>query len=272
MYHRIADVPEQQDRHRLAVSPEEFARQMGYLHRAGYSCLPLSEVVRGSSAKQRRGSRCFALTFDDGYADFYTSAYPILHRYGFTATIFLVAERVGLRSDWEGQKDGAAADLLSWKEIRQLARWGIGFGSHTLTHPRLTRLNAQEADHEIADSKALIEEQLGRRIDLFSYPFGASNARLQEIVSENGYAAAFGVDRGRYGCFHQWRTQCQSHESFWSFYWKTHGGYQRVVWLREQSPLGRPLRSVIRAFRRGAASGIQMQAGDSPANRGMVDD
>jgi peptidoglycan/xylan/chitin deacetylase (PgdA/CDA1 family) len=271
MYHRIADVPQQQDRRRLAVSPEEFEWQMGYLQRAGYSCLSLAEVVQGYRTNQRRSQRRFVLTFDDGYADFYSHAYPILHRYGFTATVFLVAERVGFRSDWEGQNGDAAADLLSWDEIRQLAEWGIDFGSHTLTHPRLTRLSSQEATHEIENSKAIIGERLGRKIELFSYPFGASNVRLQQIVSKSGYAAAFAVDRGLYRPFHQWRVQCQSHESVWSFYWKTHGWYQRVIWLREQSSI-KHLRGVIRAFRHGATPRRELRAGSPPAIGGTVDD
>jgi peptidoglycan/xylan/chitin deacetylase (PgdA/CDA1 family) len=228
--------------------------------------------VQGCDTAQRQSQRRFVLTFDDGYADFNAQAYPILHRYGFTATVFLVAERMGLRSDWEGQNGDAAADLLSWDEIRQLAKSGIDFGSHTLTHPRLTRLSTREAVHEIARSKSLIEEQLKRKIDLFSYPFGASNARLQQIVCESGYAAGFGVDRGRANPFHQWRVQCQRHESFWSFYWKTQGWYQRIVWLREQSIIGHLLRSVIRAFRHRVVPNCESQDGRPHTIRGIADD
>jgi peptidoglycan/xylan/chitin deacetylase (PgdA/CDA1 family) len=272
MYHRISEIPEQQDRRHLAVSPREFEWQMCYLRRAGYTCLRLSDVARDFATEHRQSHRTFALTFDDGYTDFYAHAYPILYRYGFTATVFLVAERVGLRSNWEGQDGDSAADLLSWDQIRQLAKWGIDFGSHTLTHPRLTRLNGHGAMREISHSKSIIESQLGCGIDLFSYPFGASNERLQQIVSESGYAAAFGVDRGRSGPFNRWRIQCQSHESFWSFYWKTHGWHQRVTWLREQSPVGNLLRGIVRPFQHGFTLNPESRVGRPHTIRGIVDD
>jgi peptidoglycan/xylan/chitin deacetylase (PgdA/CDA1 family) len=249
LYHRIAQLPEQHDPLGLAVLPELFEQQMVYLQQAGYQCLSLGEAVRRWRDGLAQPSKSFVLTFDDGYQDLYTNAWPVLERYGFTATVFLVTGRAGHESDWKGQTGPSAAPLLSWKEVRELSRLGLDFGSHTLSHPRLTSLDDEQAMCEILQSKAMIEDRSGVKIDLFSYPYSDFDNRIQRMVAESGYIAACGGDQGAWGLFNLWRAQCVNNEDWRSFSWKARGWHHRLIWLREQSCLGRPLRHIVRTFR-----------------------
>lgn len=242
MYHQIAQIPAQHDLLGLTLPPQLFEQQMAYLHRAGYRSLGLDEAIRYWQKGRREPRKSFVLTFDDGYRDVYTNVWPILDRFGFTATIFLVVGRVGCQSDW----DEHAAPLLSWAEVRELAHSGFTFGSHTLTHPQLPRLDDKQVAREIRQSKAIMEDQLGVEVNLFSYPYTNSDLRIQRMVTESGYIAACGGDRGAWGLFNLWRAECVSKESRLSFALKADGWYHRLIWLREQSLLGRLLVRVYR--------------------------
>lgn len=249
LYHQIAQVPKQYDPLGLAVPPRLFEQQMAYLYRAGYRCLGLGEAVKYLRERKRQPRKSFVLTFDDGYQDLYYNVWPILDRFGFTATIFLVVGRAGCESDWEGQRGPSAAPLLSWTEARELAHIGFAFGSHTLTHPRLTLLDDKQAVREIQHSKAIMEDHLGVKVELFSYPYANFDARIQDMVAESGYIAACGTDRGAWGPFNLWRAHCASNGSRLSFALKADGWHHKLVWLREQSLLGRPLVRVFRCLR-----------------------
>lgn len=137
LYHRIAQISDQHDPKGLTVSPQQFERQMVSLHHAGYRCISLVDAVNSIREGLRLPRKSFVLTFDDGYQDLYDNVWPILDRYGFTATIFLVAGSIGCLSNWGGQTGPSAAPLMSWAEVQELARRGLSFGSHTLTHRRL---------------------------------------------------------------------------------------------------------------------------------------
>ena len=249
LYHQIAQVPEQNDPKELAVPPQLFERQMAYLHRAGYRCLDLEQTVRYWQEGLNPPKKGFVLTFDDGYQNLYFNMWPILDRFGFTATIFLVAGRVGCQSDWEGQSGPFSAPLLSWAEARELTKAGFTFGSHTLSHPQLTLLNDQQVEHELRHSKAIIEDHLGATVELCAYPYGKFDARVQRMARESGYTAACGIDRGTWGLFNLWRVGCMRKDNMLLFALKTSGWTYRRVWLREETPLGPPLARALRYIR-----------------------
>jgi peptidoglycan/xylan/chitin deacetylase (PgdA/CDA1 family) len=127
-YHQVTGADSPKDPAGLAMSAGQFAFQMRYLFSHGYRCLSLMEILRPLENKSLQRKRTFVLTFDDGYEDFLTQAYPILRRHGFTATVFLVTDRVGECSDWQGE---AGTPLLSWEQVKALHRDGVSFGSHT---------------------------------------------------------------------------------------------------------------------------------------------
>jgi len=240
-YHQITKDDSPKDPSGFAVSVRQFERQMRYLHDHGYCCVPLMELLRPSRNKPSRRKRTFALTFDDGYEDFLTQAYPVLRRYGFTATVFLVTDRVGAQSDWEGEM---GTPLLTWEQVQALHEDGISFGSHSCTHPWLTRLSNEQLGHELIASKERMEAELGQEIPLLAYPYGESNSEIQRMAMAAGYRAACGMDRGRRGRFNLWRCLCHTDDSLLTFILKLTRWYRYPGWLREETVVGQFLREV----------------------------
>lgn len=249
MYHQVAEVPRKLDPLGLAVSPGQFEQQMGYLVRNGYSCLTLHEAVKYFRKVGRAPAKSFVLTFDDGYQDVHSNACPILEKYGFTATVFLVAGRMGSPSNWWGQEGAHSGLLMSWAEARDLARRGFVLGSHTLSHPWFSQLEDQSAFDEIRNSRALLQDKLDMQIDFFSYPYSDSDARIERLVESAGYTAACAGDSGPWNIFHLWRVPCLRNDTARSFALKANGWYHRLIALRESTP-GRLLRRSVRRFRR----------------------
>jgi len=164
---------------KLSVSPESFARQMEFLHKNHYNVVPLVKVLSYIQKKEKPPRNTIAITFDDGYDNNYQYAYPLLKKYNMPAAIFIIVNSVG--------KPG----FLSWKEIREMSDSGIiTIGSHTMTHLWLLGSDVPAIKKEIADSKAILEKKLGKRVDLFCYPMGAFNARSKKAVEDAGYACA----------------------------------------------------------------------------------
>lgn len=245
MYHQIDTVPPEHDPYRLAVTPDLFARQMTYLHTNGYRCLSLAEAVNCWQRREREPAKCFVLTFDDGYRDIFTTVYPILCQFGFTASVFLVTGQVGDESQWEGQ---TRYPLLSWDEVRLLHQNGFTFGSHTLSHRRLSSLPDHEACTELQESRAAIGQALKTSIDFLSYPYGDFDARIQDIAAACGYQAACGVSRGDWGLFNVWRATCSGSDPFLAYQTKARGWYRYKFQARQNRLIGRPLRRIKRAL------------------------
>ncbi len=132
------------------------------------------------------------LTFDDGYESVYTHAFPILERFGFSATIFLISGWVGKKNLWDANW-GRQFKHLSWLQIEELKSFGFNFGSHTVNHPDLTKLNQKEVEYELINSKNLIEDKLGERVLFLSYPFGRYNQKVKRIAQKTGYRYAFTI-------------------------------------------------------------------------------
>jgi len=167
-----------------SVSDENFEYQMAFLKRHKFNVVSLSEVVKAINEKRSLPHNSVAITFDDGYADNYKHAFPILKKYGFPATIFVVAHLVG--------REG----YLTWAQIQEMERSGIDFGSHTLWHPYLPDLTCDQQKKEIAGSKFFIESHLGHPIHHFSYPSGGFNDDSKSLVREAGYMSACTTNRG----------------------------------------------------------------------------
>ena len=179
-FHAIDDRPSV-----IAFSPRLFERGMADLHRAGYRTLSLLQLVDCLRRGVSLPDRSLALTFDDGYQSVYEHAFPILQRYGFSATVFLTVGRS--RNTMASQRLPSMCErsMLSWGEIREMERWGIECGAHTLTHPDLTRLPLKRAESEICESKAIIEDALSAPAASFAYPYGRYDDRCRELVSHH---------------------------------------------------------------------------------------
>jgi peptidoglycan/xylan/chitin deacetylase (PgdA/CDA1 family) len=169
---------------------------MGYLAAHAYRVITLEALYGALGSGTELPRRCVVLTFDDGFADNYHHAYPILQRFGFPATIFLTVGFIGMDALPVLSGVSRSAPPLSWEQVDEMGRHGIVFGSHTLTHPSLSRLSPPEAVKEIVESKRLLEERIGQQAAFFCYPKGDLNAGVKQVVRQAGYRAACGTNPG----------------------------------------------------------------------------
>jgi GT2 family glycosyltransferase/peptidoglycan/xylan/chitin deacetylase (PgdA/CDA1 family) len=144
-------------------------------------------------------SREVALTFDDGYEDFYFNVFPRMEDFGLKPLIFLVVDRIGQTNRWDRIRSAPARRLLSLAQIREMSHRGVQFGSHSMTHASLPQLSYGELRREVTDSKSALEDLLGREVSTFAYPYGAHDERVRAAVAEAGYKLAFST---RWGLHH----------------------------------------------------------------------
>jgi peptidoglycan/xylan/chitin deacetylase (PgdA/CDA1 family) len=171
----------------IRLSRVQFRQQVRALQRAGIRGMSLGED-RGQQG--RAAGRLPALTFDDGFADFATAAWPVLREAGFGATIFLVTGRPGSDNAWLGQPRWAPrVPLLSRGEVRRLAREGVEFGSHTVSYLCLAEAPPDVAATELALSRQAIEAATGAPCRFFAYPYGPVTPTLRFQVAECHSAA-----------------------------------------------------------------------------------
>ncbi len=170
----------------VSTSPGIFQAQMRHLSESNFNVISFGEVVAHINEGRPLSAKTVAITFDDGYENVYTEAFPVLQQYGFTATVFLIADYCGKYNDWPSNMPSIErSPLLSWREVREMRKHGIEFGAHTLTHPDLTRLNESQADYEIKHSKDKIQEHLGEEVKVFAYPYGKYNRRIRETAQRH---------------------------------------------------------------------------------------
>jgi peptidoglycan/xylan/chitin deacetylase (PgdA/CDA1 family) len=186
MYHYIRVNPDARDRagYALSVTPTEFHNQMAYLARNHFNVIPLSRAVAAIRSYQSLPPRSVVLTFDDGYADFYTTAIREMAHYGFTATNYVVPGRVG------------QASFMSWSQVVAADRMGFTIGAHTMHHVALTRLRSSSAVWEMSESKRQLEGVLGHPVTEFAYPYGNFNGYLAGRARAMGFESAAATTPG----------------------------------------------------------------------------
>jgi peptidoglycan/xylan/chitin deacetylase (PgdA/CDA1 family)/glycosyltransferase involved in cell wall biosynthesis len=190
MYHHVAPTGSPKFT-RWRVTPEAFEDQLRCLQDAGAYSITLEGWRTAMIAKTPLPGKPVLITFDDGYLDFATYAWPLLKRYGFSATVFIVADFVGKTNRWDSIFDyGEDLPLLNWKQIEQLHAEGVEFGSHTLSHRPLTSLSVAEIIREGSQSRAIMERELGIPITTFAYPYGDLDPLVQYLIGTCGYDVA----------------------------------------------------------------------------------
>jgi len=199
MYHMIREAIPGKKFNSLRVSPEAFEAQIKYLYDNEWKSYTMSEAM---AQKNSLPIKSVVITFDDGYRDNLTNALPILKKYGFKATIYLVNDRHD--RDWSGYRkaknEGAGLKdepKLSDDEVRELLDSGlIEIGAHTLTHANLNDLNILESQREICGSKEEIEAQFKVECHSFAYPFGLYGIKDEKIVMNCAYTNAVTTQLG----------------------------------------------------------------------------
>jgi len=236
LYHQISDLPAALDPYGISVTPDDFARQMAYLHDNGYRVMRLSDAVRALRDGETLPQKAVTITFDDGYRDNLTHALPVLQRYDFPATVYLVAERVGESAVWDAPH-GEQLPLLTWNEIRQMQAAGVEFGSHTRTHAALDTLDAEQARWELCTSREIIADNLNAPPVTIAYPYEQFTGQTQTIAAQCGYLGACGTSRMAETLFNLWRVEIGKAEADFSRF------------ERKLSPLWKPLTQVRRRLR-----------------------
>ena len=169
----------------LAVEPSDFDWQMKYLVDHGYHSITPDELYDFLAGRGTLPDRPVLITFDDGYEDNYTNAYPILKKYNLKATIFIVTGFVSKRKGY-----------LTWDQLREMEKHGITAQSHTVTHAPLPELPDDRIREELVESKRQAEEELGHPIEFIAYPTGVHDLHIVGIAKEAGYKGGFTVKYG----------------------------------------------------------------------------
>ena len=235
MYHSISDLDESARRpyYRIATNARVFEAQLRFLRANGYQSIGLQEAVKVMEGAVPGPAKPVVLTFDDGYQDFCTEAFPILSRFGYSATVFLPTAYIG-----DTARTFNGLECLTWNQVRELQGAGVEFGSHTVSHPQLRTLPADGIREELRGSKQTIEEKLGCPVRSFSYPYAfpetdrpfkqTLRATLEEAEYQNGVSTILGTAGRRSDRFFLERLPVSSGDEGRFFGAKVEGAYD---WL-----------------------------------------
>jgi peptidoglycan/xylan/chitin deacetylase (PgdA/CDA1 family) len=187
MYHHIRQLPQNASRtsRMLTVTASEFGDQIAYLAREGYHTIYFSDLVDFLRSGTPLPFKPVIVTFDDGWAEQYAVAYPILRRYCMAATFFPP-------TNWLDQ----SRLTLTWKQIEEMSRGGMEFGSHTVNHHLMTQESATEMALQLETSRTILQRHVLRPVVALAYPGGAVSAAVELQAAAAGYGVAVGVRAG----------------------------------------------------------------------------
>ena len=188
MYHGVAPIPPNARSPRLYVPPEQFEAQLATLARLEYTTISFGDWLAHRRGEGTLPHRPIIITFDDGYLSLARHAWPLLRRFGFKATVFLVSDLIGKTNAWDPPEP--AEPLLGAAEIAAMRADGIDFQSHTRTHPALTMIPTDEALEQLATSRLALTSLLGAPVTVLCYPYGKQNATVRDLARQAGYQAA----------------------------------------------------------------------------------
>jgi len=188
MYHHVGEPPPGADaiRRDLTVSSGEFEAQLAYLSEEGYQTIHLSDLVMHLQMGRRLPPKPIVITFDDGYHDTLSNAYPLLKKYGFMATFFIITRLA----------DEGREGYLSWEEIKILHTAGMEIGSHTHSHPDLREQPYDYVVWQVLGSKEAIEARTKEPVRLFAYPSGRYDQQVVEVLESTSYWGAVAIGQG----------------------------------------------------------------------------
>lgn len=193
VFHKIGPVPPESHFPRNYVRPEQFDALLGSLRGAGYEGISFDQYLahrRGEGALPRKP---ILLTFDDGYRSNAKIAVPLLRKHGFTATIFVVPGRLGGSNAWDAEE--MQEPLMTASEIRALHDEGFHFGSHTMTHVRLTTVAPEVALRELRESREALQALLNEPVRTICYPWAQHDAKVHQFARQAGYECGVGIRR-----------------------------------------------------------------------------
>ena len=186
VYHSISD-----DKSNLSLKINNFETQIKFLNKSGFKTVSFDEIDRNKKKQ-------IIITFDDGYKDTCQFALPILKKYNFKATCFLVSNLIGKKNSWDKlREDFISKNLMNTEDINEWIKNGMSIGSHSHNHADLTKLNEFELEKDLDFSKKTLEDKFGKKINNFCYPFGKVNKPVYDAVKKK-FKTAVTINRSRY--------------------------------------------------------------------------
>ncbi len=192
MYHSVSERAQPRFR-KFALAPALFVEQMAYLAQHHYTTLTVSQYVSLRNSGAALPESVVVLTFDDGFADFYSEALPVLKEHGFGATLYVATAFVGNASRFLRRERETTRPMLTWDQLIEIAAAGIECGAHSHQHEQLDVLPGKLARAEIARSRQVLEEKLSRPVASFAYPYGYYQSAVKHMVRAAGYSSACAV-------------------------------------------------------------------------------
>lgn len=193
MYHSICEHVEKERHNKWRVKPKDFDKQIAWFYKNKWNSYTISELTKLDKIPEKS----FVITFDDGFEDNYTNAFPILKKYNFKATIYLVPTQTS--NHWEEKNTSVLSNLLNKEQINKMQESGlIEFGSHTLSHVNLSTIDDIQLERELVSSKQEVEKIINKECTAFAYPYGKFDDRIIKATLKAGYSNATVVKRGLY--------------------------------------------------------------------------
>jgi peptidoglycan/xylan/chitin deacetylase (PgdA/CDA1 family)/glycosyltransferase involved in cell wall biosynthesis len=181
-YHQFS--PPRGEQGPFVIPVDRFVQQIKHMRRVGYRFVTLGEWLRARESGELISGSTAIITIDDGTDDFLHAAAPFLRREGIPATLYIASRLIG--------KPGH----LTTTQIKALASEGFEIGSHSLSHPKLTKVSAEQQSDEIRNSRSELADLTGTVPQTFAYPYGYCDLATARLAEEAGYKAAMGVERG----------------------------------------------------------------------------
>ena len=170
----------------LSLPPDAFRQQLQYLVEEGYTTVTLSDLIQHLARGAPLPPKPIILTFDDGYRDAYTDAFPLLQRYGMSGTFFLITSFI----------DREDPEYLSWAQVKEMHRAGMQFGSHSYEHVDLRDKPVEYLVWQILGSKEAIELRIQEPVRFFSYPSGRYDQLTIDVVRSAHFWGAVTIHQG----------------------------------------------------------------------------
>jgi peptidoglycan/xylan/chitin deacetylase (PgdA/CDA1 family) len=234
MYHMISDPKTVADT-RQARPQKLFEKHLKLLLKAGYTPISINQVEKYYTENIPLPNNAVLITLDDGFEDNYLNAFPLFQHYNIPAIIYLATGLMGQTNKWMSTPTYSQRKMLSWTQIQEMSDHGIQFGSHTVSHPKLTELDDGSVSKELVQSKQTIEDRLGLECRHFAYPYGLLTEKTRDLVQQAGYNTACstrsGFNNAERDPLMLHRIDVYGNDSIWKFKQKIRFGMNDASWF-----------------------------------------
>jgi peptidoglycan/xylan/chitin deacetylase (PgdA/CDA1 family) len=158
-----------------------FVSYLNYFKEHGWQVIDVNSFLRGLEAPDSLPERAVLLTFDDGYRTMRDVALPWLHRFGYPAMLFVPTDYIGGRNSFDNGSEPEES-ICDWDDLRELERCGISIQSHGASHRSFSTLDLAQQEQELLRSKAVLESNLKKRIEVFAFPYGDNGVNQEEVT------------------------------------------------------------------------------------------